>query len=560
MRLKPFLLVIVFTLSMQFTSMVFCDIVFSRSQVPGFLVIAPDRGFLGNKEIEDTFELLSKRHLSRLVFVSLLDEFDAPIAAAFRSAVDDLMKRGAQNITIIPLVISKEDPHLKKTIRFLKLENDRSPLAPKVKWTMAPPLSEDFRIAQILEDRAKTLSRDPSNERLIVVGYGATNPEEEKELRAGLKNLLAEAERHLPFKETSILILYHTNTEDSMRKEAEEALRRDLKEIGSKQDLKNILVLFDIGFKHTGLMQLSGTINFMIEGLPIAFQNEGIFPHPNVGHWMQATANRFSPVDSKRIGVVIMAHGAGFYINRLINDTIAPLKKTFPIETAFGMAEPDELESAIVRLESKGIDRILVLRLFDNSFTFKDATEYIIGVRKEPPAHLHGGLPRRVRTAAILYSSGGLDADPLISEVLRKRIMEVSKTPETETVILLAHGAGSDRQNDLWLEKLKVRAQYIHEKSSKPFKAIRVATIREDWPEKREKALQEIREMIREGNQNGGKVLVISARIAGAGPYQKYLKGEEYVFNGTGVAPDPNLTLWIERQISGWKEATLAGQ
>jgi sirohydrochlorin ferrochelatase len=524
------------------------------------LVIAPDRGFLGNREIEDTVQQLSKQYLSSLVFISLAEEFDTPTEAAFKAAVAHLKRGGAKRIIIIPLVITGDDPHLKKSIRFLSLEKGHSPLAADLKWAIAPPMSEDFRIAQILEDRAKTLSEDPANERLIVLGYGATNPEEETTLQSGLKNLISEVHAHLPFKEIEVVVMYHTQTDETVRKETEEKLRKKLQEIGSKKDLKNILVSFDLGFKHTGLMQLNGTIGSMIEGLPVAFEGGGVFPHPSALHWITATANRFSPVSPDQMGVVIMAHGAGHYINQTINDAVSPLKKKIALETAFGMAEPDELEAAIAKLESRGMRRILILRLFDSSSTFKDSTEYIIGARKDPPAHLHGGLPRRVRTGSILSSSGGLDADPLISEVLRKRIMEISKAPEKETVLLLAHGAGSDRQNDLWLEKLRIRAEYIREKSSKPFKAIQVATIREDWPEKREKALQEIREMIQKGNKDGGRVLVISARIAGAGPYQKYLKGEDYVFNGTGVAPDPNLTQWMSREINVWREQFLKDQ
>lgn len=550
MRLKHLSIQLIVTGILSFFFF-FSSTVLAGLEKPGFLVIAPDRGYLGNKEIEDIFASFSKENLSGLVFVSMLDEFDAPMQNAFKTSVRRLQKGGAKKIVLIPLVLSPQDPHLKKALRILGLQSSTSALSPNLQWTTAPAMSEDYRIAQVLEDRARALSQDPSNERLVILGYGAMNQGEEKEIQVSLSNLVDEM--HLSFKDTQILVMYHANADEEVRKKNDEFLAASLKEIGSKEDLKPILLSFDLGFKHTGAMQLSRVVQSMIEGLPIKFGDQGMIPHPNALYWMKAAANRYIPVTTDQLGVVIMAHGAGYYINQRINETILPLKKKFTIEIAFGMGESDELEGAILRLESKGIRRIHIVRLFDNSFSFKESTEYIIGARKEPPGHLHGGLPRRVRTGAILSTSGGLDADPLISEVLKKRIMEVSKIPEKETVILLAHGAGSDRQNDLWLKNLKTRAEYIHEKLPKPVKEIEVATIREDWPEKRDSAIQEIRELIQEGNKNGGRVLVISVRIAGAGPYQKYLKGEEYIFNGTGIAPDPNLTQWIDQQINKWR-------
>lgn len=63
--------------------------------------------------------------------------------------------------------------------------------------------------------------------------------------------------------------------------------------------------------------------------------------------------------------------------------------------------------------------------------------------------------------------------------------------------------------------------------------------------------------MVEEASKDGGRAIVISNRITGAGPYQKYLKGLDYLFNGTGIAPHPNLTRWIEQGVNGWMEAVL---
>jgi hypothetical protein len=45
---------------------------------------------------------------------------------------------------------------------------------------------------------------------------------------------------------------------------------------------------------------------------------------------------------------------------------------------------------------------------------------------------------------------------------------------------------------------------------------------------------------------------VISNRVAGAGPYRKYLRSLDYVLNDKGIAPHPNLTRWLEKEIKAW--------
>ncbi|MBI4002947.1 MAG: hypothetical protein HY348_14350, partial [Nitrospira defluvii] len=80
------------------------------------------------------------------------------------------------------------------------------------------------------------------------------------------------------------------------------------------------------------------------------------------------------------------------------------------------------------------------------------------------------------------------------------------------------------------------------------FKAIKAATVREDWPEKREKAVAEVRKMI-EDDAKTGRVLVIANRMYGSGPYKKMLKGLEYVLNEKGFA-SPVITRWLAEGIA----------
>lgn len=524
-----------------------------------FLVISPDRGYRGNQEIETLFHEFSPPYPARLLFVSLSEEYDPAIREALDRAIEELKGAGARRLILLPLVLSKEDPHLKKIVRFIRpgQGRDRSGL----EWIVAPPMSEDGRIAQILEDRAMSLSKDPSQERLILVGYGATNEAEEADLRSSLAGLIREVESRLPFKEREIIVLYHPAASEERWKQADLSAKTALQEIAAKKDLRNIVIPFHLGFKHTDSMQLNRGIESMVEGPSFHYNGVALFPHPNLIRWLRRTANRFQRPAPEEIGVVVMAHGAGHYYNQKILKAVSPLKEKYRVEVAFGMADTDTLQEAIESLESRGAKAIHVVRLYDTAASLQEATEYVLNLRGEPAGHGHAGAaPERVRSGALFSTSGGLEDHPLISQVLLERVLEVSREPEKETVILLAHGAASDEKDLLWKKKMESRAQFIKDKSGKAFKAIQVATLREDWPEKREKAVREIRKMIEEANQNGGKAIVISNRIVGAGPYQKYLKGLDYLFNGTGIAPHPNLTRWIEQEIEKGAESLLKGE
>ena len=96
---------------------------------------------------------------------------------------------------------------------------------------------------------------------------------------------------------------------------------------------------------------------------------------------------------------------------------------------------------------------------------------------------------------------------------------------------------------------MKNHIDWFQKQFSRPFKKIISMALREDWPEKRENALNEIKKIIKEGNK-GGKVIVISNRLYGSGPYKNFLKGLDFEMNSKGLAPHPNLTHWLAKGIN----------
>lgn len=121
-----------------------------------------------------------------------------------------------------------------------------------------------------------------------------------------------------------------------------------------------------------------------------------------------------------------------------------------------------------------------------------------------------GILTRRgSETAAVAGEQvQGIDEDdPLFADALLARARALSRDPVRETVILVAHGDGDDAQAAHWRETLASLARRMRELGGDRFRAVRAATWREDWPDKRKPAVQEVRAFVQEATADGGRAL-----------------------------------------------------
>lgn len=270
------------------------------------------------------------------------------------------------------------------------------------------------------------------------------------------------------------------------------------------------------------------------------------------------------PTSAAPVGIVVMAHGGKPDWEAGLLDALKGLRSRAKLEVAFGMASAPSIQEAVTRLEGRGARRIAVVRLFVSGDSFLTDTRKILGLEpgaparpKEPAArqkhehhHDHGAasLWRVDSSAEFALSGAGLMDSPQMGKVLAKRAAALSNDPRRESVLILAHGPEDDAENQRWIEKLSGLAAEISR--SKPFRDVRVETLREDWPEKRAEAEARIRDFVSRGSKDG-KVLVIPFRVHGFGPYAKVLKGLNYVSDGQGLLPDPAVADWIADQARG---------
>jgi len=269
---------------------------------------------------------------------------------------------------------------------------------------------------------------------------------------------------------------------------------------------------------------------------------------------------RSSP-DRRDFGVLVMAHGGGATWNREVEAMLAPLRSDYPLEIAFGMADAASLQEGVRALESRGVRRIAVVRLFISGESWYERTEQILGLRAGAPpkpasdAHAEHGehgdhsmaLWRIDTRSTFALSTQGLADAAEMGAVLADRARTLSRDARRESVLILAHGPGDDDENQRWLAQIDARANAVRE--ALPFKTVRVETLREDWPEKRGAAEARVRAFVEQANHDGGRAIVIPYRVQGFGPYADVLTGLSYASDGRGLVPSAEVEQWVRRQV-----------
>lgn len=514
----------------------------SAKSHPGFLVVAPDRGFLGNQEIKKMVEELQLHYPASLAFIGNdYESADTAYAAYIKQALNQLRSLNVTSVVAIPLFLSDADPQLHPVRNLLPAYATGL----DIEW--APAMAGSYLIGQILLDRIEEISQSPHTERLVLVGIGARDEKSEQAIKDDLTQLLQYVQRYKAFQDSEIVVYYHREAEKAHEKNKE--ITAHVTERAAMQGRTLIVPAF-IGVKFDHVMAMTSWLQRKFQKLNVVYEPSEIVPHPNLLLWLKKTANQRLAVHPTEIGVVIMPHGSTQPYNDAIEKTIVPLTRLYKIEMAYGMGDPAIIQRAVSRLEQRGVKKIVFGRMYGLIDHMKAKTDYILGLSDDYLHKLNQGRvpPPQIRSAAIFSTFGGYEEHAPIAQVLHNRIMEISQNPSEETVILLAHGVKSNEGNQRWLGVINANIEKLRQDPHcAKLKDIKAATVREDWPELREKAVKEVRELIQKGNKTG-RVLVISNRLYGPGPYPKMLAGLDFEFNGKGFL-SPVIANWLDQSI-----------
>lgn len=278
-------------------------------------------------------------------------------------------------------------------------------------------------------------------------------------------------------------------------------------------------------------------------------------------------------------GILLLAHGGAEEWNARVVALAAGIDKTQPVEVAFGMASRPSIQAAVDRLVAGGATAIVAVPLFISPHSsVVTSTEYLLGVRAEMPPDLrrfatmnHGAAghgtgehaghaaaapavdnTRPVSSPVPIRMTGALGRHALVGKILIDRARELSRTPEREAVIIVAHGPVKDDENARWLDDMKSLAGQM--KTASTFAAIDYMTVRDDAPKAlRDHAAGELRAMVEGHSRAGRRVLIVPLLLSYGGiekGIRQRLEGLDYEMSNRGLMPDPRLAEWVRQSVA----------
>ena len=295
----------------------------------------------------------------------------------------------------------------------------------------------------------------------------------------------------------------------------------------------------------------------------------------------RTSANDLNAFNDSKIGVLVLAHGAGPKWNNAIKEAVANVQGRFKKEIVFGMGEYDSIQQGINNLEKSMVKAIIVIPLFISSHSeMYRNIEYLLGLREEPDVLfwiLMGGeetgdesgnghdghtdykmdITTQVKFSVPYSMASAINYDISITKILEERIKELKISDYSKTsIFLLAHGPITEDDNKMWMLHLNIYPSSLSDEF--PGANFFALTFRDDAPSFiRNKAIEKIREAIQKEKKTGKNVLVNPYLLAPGGreeELKKILENCGCTFYPKTLLPHKNISLWIEGQILGAKE------
>ena len=267
-------------------------------------------------------------------------------------------------------------------------------------------------------------------------------------------------------------------------------------------------------------------------------------------------------------GVLLLAHGGRDDWNREVLELASQVDSTLPVEVAFGMANKRTIQDAVDRLAERDVKEIIAVPLFISSHSsVMRATEYLLGSRADAPPQLEAfarmsarrfaGDPDFEWTAPLettipISVTTALDGHALVAEILLSRALDVSRQPEEEVLVVVAHGPTSEEDNDLWLENMENLIERMRPRTS--FSRIQYLTVRDDASDPvRDQATAELRAVVEDAVEEGRSVLIVPLLLSYGGieaGIRRRLEGLNYRMADQALLPDERLSEWVLLQAA----------
>jgi len=213
----------------------------------------------------------------------------------FQDVVASLEAEGAERIVVVPVLASSHSGHYEQ-LRYLVGETDElSEMmhhhlheagihrpATETPLLLTPSLDASMELAPILADRALSLADDPDERALFLVGHGPNSAENHALWMANLRPVADSVARLSGFADVHLGML-RDDAPDPVREEAVRGIREviDLQHALTDRPVVVVPILISKGYISTQKLPAD------LEGLPIAYDGEGVLPHPQMARWVE---------------------------------------------------------------------------------------------------------------------------------------------------------------------------------------------------------------------------------------------------------------------------------
>lgn len=525
------------------------------NQKIGFLLVAPDRGSDGNDKTREVLKSLQKQFKAEALFsVGDKTKFHA------HTQIAKLLQQDVDKIVILPLFYSRHNSAYKLALMQIKRNLKNKNIA----LSEAREFGKSYLAVEILNDKIKTAGIG-KRDKIVLTGYGANTEKSKLLMQKDFKWLLKKAKRSTWSDKVAIFPTWEADDDDL------NTMAWEVVESAIAGDETTQIVPMHFGKELTPMMSFDSTLS---RGWNRRSKNT--LKHTKVKEtdytifWANREANRYTAIKNGKVGLLFLAHGSDYYWNETMRRTMQELSKKIPIEFSFSMADNMSISKAVKRLEKRGVNALVIVRVFGMSQSFISGINRLIGQDIEGMSHgmpsmggmsMMMGPQKRIKTNLMITTAGGLDDDALFAEALLDKVIKKSKNPSKETVILLAHGHGTDSRNASWMNILaSIATQMKGLPGGDEFRDIKFQTWREDWPLKRVARVNWVKSAIRNARKDGGRAILVASRTTGSGPADELVSGLIYTKATGGFAPHPLFNQWVEKQFASGKDKIRSSQ
>ncbi|MCU1321598.1 MAG: CbiX protein [Acidobacteriaceae bacterium] len=258
------------------------------------------------------------RHVADQVDLSVPIEvaFGMATKSSMQTGIDRLTTRGVTQIIVVPLFVSSHSSVIDSTAYLLGLRTEMpedlkmfaamdhgsspkggmqhdhaatpdpaqaasamKPIAATVPVRMAPALDHHRVVADILTDRAASISHDPAHETIILIAHGPVPDDENKLWLADMSALAKEMRAKTHYADIAYMTL-RDDADDPIRDAATKELRERIEAITKKGNKALIVpLLLSYGGIESGLRK-------RLDGLTYTMASQGLLPDHRIASWV----------------------------------------------------------------------------------------------------------------------------------------------------------------------------------------------------------------------------------------------------------------------------------